>query len=147
LSTFKFTVAEKLNVFKTRPCHDDGMTLLAIVLVVVGIALFSFGTARLMIANGGARAQGEILGTSDGGTYLAPHKDASFRFTAKDGTEHTIWSPTGTGSGPSVGSTVQVRYDSADPKSARVVPTFTQLLPFFVVGDVLLIGGIVLLVL
>ncbi|MCW2839434.1 MAG: hypothetical protein JWR55_917 [Aeromicrobium sp.] len=124
------------------------MTLLAIALIVVGVAITSWGTLRLLVANGGSRAQGELLGTSaTGGTFLDPHRAASFRFTAKDGSEHTVWSPTGTGTGPAVGSTVQIRYDSANPTDARIVPPLTQSLWFFVVGDVLLIGGILLLVL
>jgi hypothetical protein len=124
------------------------MTLISIAMIVIGLAVFSFGTLRLLDANGGARAQGTIVGTAPGGgTFLAPHQGASFTYTAKDGTEHSVWSPTGTESGPGVGTTVQVRYDSAKPADARVVPTFKDLLPFFVVGDVLLIGGILLLVL
>ncbi|MET1038356.1 MAG: DUF3592 domain-containing protein, partial [Aeromicrobium sp.] len=81
------------------------------------------------------------------GTFLDPHKEASFRFTAKDGVEHSVWSPTGTGTGPAVGQSVQIRYDSANPTDARVVAPLQQSLWFFVVGDVLLIGGILLLVL
>ena len=124
------------------------MTLLSIAMIVIGLAVFSFGTLRLLDANGGARAQGEIIGTAaSGGTFLAPHRGASFTYTAKDGSDHTLWSPAGTESGPAVGTTVQVRYDSANPADARIVPTFKDLLAFFVVGDVLLIGGILLLVL
>jgi hypothetical protein len=135
-------------MFNVGPCHDGGMTFLAIALIVVGVAITSWGTVRLLAANGGSRAQGELLGTSStGGTFLDPHRAASFRFTAKDGTEHTVWSPSGTGTGPAVGSTVQIRYDSADPTDARIVPPLTQSLWFFGVGDVLLIGGILLLVL
>ncbi|MET0449146.1 MAG: DUF3592 domain-containing protein [Aeromicrobium sp.] len=123
------------------------MTFIAIALIVVGIALTSWGTVRLLVANGGSRAQGEILGTSTTGTFLDPHKEASFRFTAKDGVEHSVWSPTGTGTGPAVGRTVQIRYDSANPTDARVVAPLTQSLWFFVAGDVLLIAGILLFVL
>jgi hypothetical protein len=123
------------------------MTLFSIALIVAGVGLTTWGTMRLLAANGGSRATGEITGTSDAGTFLEPHKGASFRFAAKDGTEHAIWSPTGTGDGPTIGRPVQVRYDPADPTKARVVQTFTELLWFFIVGDVLLIGGIVLLVL
>jgi hypothetical protein len=136
---------QDLNTFNTsstshavRACHDVGMTLLSIAMIVIGLAVFSFGTLRLLDANGGARAVGTIIGTStDGGSFLAPHRGASFAFTAKDRTE----------SGSAVGTTVQVRYDSAKPADARIVPTFKDLLGFFVVGDVLLIGGILLLVL
>jgi hypothetical protein len=146
---------EDLNTFNAsstshvvRACHDVGMTLLSIAMIVIGLAVFSFGTLRLLDANGGARAVGTIIGTStDGGSFLAPHRGASFTFTAKDGTEHSVRSPTGTESGSAVGTTVQVRYDSAKPADARIVPTFKDLLGFFVVGDVLLIGGILLLVL
>lgn len=134
-------------MFNHEVCHDNFMTYFAIALVVIGVALTSWGTMRLMAANGGQRAQGEIIGTSPDGTFLDPHRGASFRFTAKDGTEHSVWSPTGTGTGAGVGQPVQIRYDDGDPKTARVVSTFTQSLWFFVVGDVLLIGGIVLLVL
>lgn len=123
------------------------MTFIAIALIVVGIALTSWGTVRLLVANGGSRAQGEILGTSTTGTFLDPHREASFRFTAKDGVEHSVWSPTGTGTGPAVGRTVQIRYDSANPTDARVVAPLTQSLWFFVAGDVLLIAGILLFVL
>jgi hypothetical protein len=131
-----------------RTCHDVGMTLLSIAMIVIGLAVFSFATLRLLDANGGARAQGEIIGTTASkGTFLAPHRGASFSYTAKDGSDHTLWSPAGTESGPAVGTTVQVRYDSAKPADARIVPTFKDLLGFFVVGDVLLIGGILLLVL
>ncbi|MET0929361.1 MAG: DUF3592 domain-containing protein [Aeromicrobium sp.] len=123
------------------------MTVIALALIVVGVFLTSWGTVRLMVANGGSRAQGKILGGSTTGNFLDPHKEASFTFTAKDGVEHSVWSPTATGTGPEVGRTVQVRYDAANPTDARVVPPMIQSLWFFGFGDVLLIGGILLLVL
>jgi hypothetical protein len=76
-----------------------------------------------------------------------PYKEAAFRFTAADGIEHSVWSPTGTETGSAVGRPVQVRYDPADPARARVAPPAGPPFLFFAAGDTMLIAGILLLVL
>jgi hypothetical protein len=123
------------------------MTILAICLVVVGVGVTSTGALRLVRSNAGTRTQGEILGVSQAASFLDPYKDASYRYTAVDGTEQTVWSSSGTGTGPAVGRPVQVVYDPADPKSARLATPFVHFLWFFVVGDALLLIGVLLLVL
>jgi hypothetical protein len=123
------------------------MTLVAIVLVVVGAALSLFATSLIVRPTGWARATGEIIGVSSSAPAWAPHRDASFRYTSGDGTEHTVWSPEGTAAGPGVGGTVQVRYDAKDPAQARTATPLTQVFVLIAVADVVAVVGILMLVL
>lgn len=123
------------------------MTPVAIALVVIGAALSLFATSLIVRPTGWARATGEIIGLSSSAPSWAPHRDASFRYTSGDGTEHTVWSPEGTSPGAAVGSSVQVRYDAKDPANARTAVPLTQVFVLIALADAVAVVGILLLVL
>jgi hypothetical protein len=123
------------------------MTLVAIALIVVGVALSLFATSLIVRPMGWARATGEIVGLSSSAPSWAPHRGASFRYTSGDGTEHTVWSPDGTVAGEGVGRPVQVRYDAKDPANARAATPLAQVFVLIAVADLVAVAGILLLVL
>jgi len=123
------------------------MLLIAIALIIVGAGLSVFATLLIARPFGWSRTTGEIIGVSSSVPAWAPHRDASFRYQTDDGTEHTIWSPDGTGTGPLLGKRVQVRYDPQNPSAARAAVPLPQVFILIAVGDALLVAGILLLVL
>lgn len=123
------------------------MTLVAIALIVIGAALSLFATSLIVRPTGWARATGEIIGLSSSAPAWAPHRDASFRYTSGDGTEHTVWSPDGTTAGDGVGGPVQVRYDPKSPSTARAATPLAQVFVLIAVADLVAVAGILMLVL
>ena len=121
--------------------------ILPIALIVIGAALSAFATSLIVRPAGWARVTGKVLGLSSGAPAWAPHRGASFSYTSGDGTDHTVWSPEGTGTGPGVGRPVQVRYDPKDPANAVVAVPLTQVFVLIAMADVVAIAGILMLVL
>ncbi len=118
-----------------------------IALIVVGAALSIFATSIIVRPAGWARVTGSVLGLASGAPAWAPHRGASFSYTSGDGTEHTVWSPEGTGTGAGVGRPVQVRYDPKDPASAVVAAPLVQVFVLIAVADAIAVVGILMLVL
>jgi len=123
------------------------MTLVAIVLLVVGAGISLFATSLIARPLGWSRTSGEVIGVSTAAPSYAPHRDASFRYSTDDGTEHTVWTPEGTGTGALVGQRIQVRFDPKSPSTARAAAALPPIFLLIAAGDALLVVGILLLVL
>lgn len=123
------------------------MTLVAIVLLVVGAGVSLFATSLVARPLGWSRTTGEVIGVSASAPSYAPHRNASFSYQTDDGTEHTVWTPEGTGTGPLVGQRIQVRFDPKNPSTARAAAALPRIFVLIAVGDALLVAGILLLVL
>ncbi len=123
------------------------MDILPFVLIAVGLLITSYAIWQFVAPSGWARAQGVVTGAPTRPSRLVPHRGSSFRFTAEDGTEHSVWSPDGTASGPTVGRAVPVRYDPADPTRARVSSSPAQLFLLIGLGDLFWVVGVLMLVL
>jgi len=123
------------------------MLLVSIALVVIGAGVSLFATSLVARPLGWSRTTGEVIGVSTSAPSYAPHRDASFRYSTDDGTEHTVWTPDGTGTSPLVGKPVQVRFDPASPSTARAATALPPVFLLIAIGDALLVVGILLLVL
>lgn len=110
------------------------LTVLAWLLIVLGVLLTSVGLRRLLGVGGIQRAAAVSMGAG------------SFRFTTHDGQEIIGSVPSGTDQLPPADSPMQVYYPANQPHAAKVENLVRRVFSWFLVGDAIAIVGILILV-